>query len=168
MPDKSKLVVLIGPMGVGKTTLGKKLARALGLRFVDTDAMVVAKHGPIPQIFESVGEPAFRAMEEKALSEALLEPAVIATGGGIVLSRANQEALKSATVFYLSTDGRHMASRLANGNRPLLKNGIEDWRRIYSERKALYEYCSDFEINTSTQTLASALEEIKQRLENND
>jgi shikimate kinase len=168
MPAKSELVVLIGPMGVGKTTIGKKLARALGLPFRDTDALVVAKHGPIPEIFETQGEAVFRRYEEEELALALESPAVIATGGGAVMSVKNQSAMKSASVFYLSTDGRHMASRLANGNRPLLKNGIEDWRRIYSERKPVYELCADFEINTSTQTLASALEEIKQKLGRND
>jgi shikimate kinase len=57
-----------------------------------------------------------------------------------------------------------MASRLAQGNRPLLKNGIDDWRRIYAERKPVYEATADYTINTSNQSLASALAEIKTRL----
>lgn len=164
MPSKDEVVVLIGPMGVGKTTLGKKLARALGVGFTDTDALIVAKHGSIPAIFEAEGEPVFRHYEEDAVAEALSRPGVIATGGGAVLSELTRERLRAATVFYLSTDGRHMASRLAQGNRPLLKNGLEDWRRIYDERKPLYEATADFTINTSNQSLASALAEIKARL----
>ena len=164
MPTKSEVVVLIGPMGVGKTTLGKKLAKALQIPFRDTDALIVAKHGAIPEIFESLGEAEFRRMEEAAVEEAISTTGVVATGGGAVLSELTRERLKSATVFYLSTDGRHMASRLAQGNRPLLKNGIEDWRRIYAERKPIYEATADFTINTSNQSLASALAEIKTRL----
>ena len=168
MPSKSEVVVLIGPMGVGKTTLGKKLAKSLGLVFRDTDAMIVAEHGEISAIFAEQGEPAFRKLEEAAVAEALASPAVVATGGGAVLSPANQAALRNATVFYLSTDGRHMASRLAHGNRPLLQNGIEDWRRIYAERRPVYEACADYEINTSTQSMASALDEIKRKLAGDD
>lgn len=164
MPEKSELVVLIGPMGVGKTTLGKKLAKSLKLPFRDTDSLIVAKHGQIPAIFETYGEAEFRKFEESAVQEALAEPGVIATGGGAVLSELTRNRLKAATVFYLATDGRHMASRLTQGNRPLLKNGIEDWKRIYNERKPIYEAVADFTINTSNQSLASALSEIKRKL----
>ena len=168
MPSKSEVVVLIGPMGVGKTTLGKKLAKSLGSKFIDTDALIVSKHGAIPDIFANQGESVFRTFEEEAVAEAISEPGVVATGGGAVLSELTRSRLKDATVFYLFTDGRHMASRLAQGNRPLLKNGIDDWRRIYDERKPLYEAAADFTINTSNQSLASALAEIKARLGIND
>ena len=155
-------------MGVGKTTIGKKLARALKLPFIDTDALIVAEHGPIPEIFAQRGESEFRRLEEEAVNAALAEPAVVATGGGAVLSELTRSRLGKATVVYLSTDGRHMASRLANGNRPLLQNGIEDWRRIYDERKPIYEQVADLTVNTSNQSMASALDEIKTRLEAND
>lgn len=164
----SRVVVLVGPMGVGKTTIGKKLARALKLPFIDTDALIVAEHGPIPEIFAQRGESEFRRLEEEAVNAALAEPAVVATGGGAVLSELTRSRLGRATVVYLSTDGRHMASRLANGNRPLLQNGIEDWRRIYDERKPIYEQIADLTVNTSNQSMASALDEIKTRLEAND
>lgn len=124
-------IVLVGPMGVGKTTIGKKLAKKLGLPFLDTDQLVVREHGPIPEIFEKQGEPIFRQFEEAAVLEAIANPAVVATGGGAVLSEHTRVALTQAKVVYLSTDGRHMASRLVGGNRPLLKDGISDWRRIY-------------------------------------
>lgn len=164
----ARVVVLVGPMGVGKTTIGKKLARALKLPFIDTDALIVAEHGPIPEIFAQRGESEFRRLEEDAVNAALAEPAVVATGGGAVLSELTRSRLSKATVVYLSTDGRHMASRLANGNRPLLQNGIEDWRRIYDERKPIYEQVADLTVNTSNQSMASALDEIKTRLEAND
>ena len=158
-------IVLIGPMGVGKTTIGKKLAKRLSLEFVDTDALIIQKHGEIPAIFESEGESVFRSYEEQALREALSEVRVIATGGGAVLSGTNQRLLENATVIYLSTSGLHMKSRLENGNRPLLKNGIADWKAIYEERKPLYERLATFEIDTSAAGLGKTLDHICEKLE---
>ena len=158
-------IVLIGPMGVGKTTIGKKLARRLSLEFVDTDALVTKEHGEIPVIFESQGEAAFRSYEEDALREAVSKVRVIATGGGAVLSGTNQRLLENAVVIYLSTSGLHMKSRLENGNRPLLKNGISDWRSIYEARKPLYERLATFEVDTSAAGLGKTLDEICEKLE---
>lgn len=158
-------IVLIGPMGVGKTTIGKKLAKRLSLEFVDTDALIIQQHGAIPAIFESKGESAFRNYEEHALREAMSEVRVIATGGGAVLSGTNQRLLENATVIYLSTSGLHMKSRLENGNRPLLKNGIDDWKSIYEERKPLYERLATFEIDTSAAGLGKTLDDICEKLE---
>ena len=164
MPEKSSVVVLVGPMGVGKTTVGKKLAKALKVPFIDTDAVVVAEHGEISKIFETQGEPAFRALEEATVAAAITEPSVVATGGGVVLSELTRERLKAATVVYLSTDGRHIKSRLTGGKRPLLKNGFDDWTRIYDERKPIYESVADITINTSGQSLAATLAAIKEQL----
>lgn len=160
--------MLIGPMGVGKTTVGRKLAKMLGLPFQDTDSLVTEAHGPIPEIFENHGESVFREFEELAVAQALENPGVVATGGGAVLSPKNQEALRSATVIYLSTDGKHMMSRLKNGNRPLLQNGLADWRKIYDARKSTYESIADIEINTSGQPLAATIAEIREKLGIND
>jgi len=165
MTLKSEVVVLIGPMGVGKTTVGKKLARQLKLPFIDTDAVIVAAHGEIAKIFETEGEPAFRRYEEDAMAHAISTPAVVATGGGAVLSQLTRDRLKDqATVVYLSTDGRHIKSRLVGGKRPLVKNGFEDWIRIYDERKPIYEATADQTVNTSGQSLSATIQEIKQKL----
>jgi shikimate kinase len=161
----SKPIVLIGPMGVGKSTIGKKLSKKLGLTFVDTDLMIVKDHGPIPEIFKDKGEAVFRSYEELAVAHALKTPQVIATGGGAVLSGKNQRAIENAIVIYLSTNGQHMKSRLANGNRPLLENGISDWKRIYEERKPLYERLCDFEIDCSAASLSKTITEICTKLE---
>ena len=160
----SSVVVLIGPMGVGKTTVGKKLAKALKRPFVDTDAIVVAKHGEISEIFAKLGEPAFREFEEDAMVVALGRPAVVATGGGAVLSELTRTRLQQAIVVYLSTDGRHIKSRLIGGKRPLVKNGFDDWTRIYEERKPVYEAVADITINTSGQALSATVTEIKEKL----
>ena len=158
-------IVLIGPMGVGKTTIGKKLGRRLDLPFVDTDVIVTNAHGEIPRIFEKEGEAAFRNYEEQALREALEVVQVVATGGGAVLSGTNQRLLENAIVIYLSTTGLHMKSRLENGNRPLLKNGISDWKAIYESRKPLYERLATFEIDTSAAGLGKTLDTICEKLE---
>ena len=156
--------MLIGPMGVGKTTIGKKLAKALKIPFIDTDNLITEEHGPLPAIFEERGEPEFRRLEEKAMDKAIHVSAVVATGGGAILSATTRKRLKNVTVVYLSTDGKHIASRLKNGNRPLLQNGVEDWRRIYDERKPLYVETADFEVNTSGQPINASIQEILQKL----
>jgi shikimate kinase len=160
----SDVIVLIGPMGVGKTTIGRKLAKALKVPFIDTDNLITDEHGPIPAIFEERGEPEFRRLEEKAMEKAIRETAVVATGGGAVLSPLTRKRLKAVTVVYLSTDGKHIASRLKHGNRPLLQNGVEDWRRIYDERKPVYQEAADFEINTSGQPINASIQEILKKL----
>ena len=159
------VLVLIGPMGVGKTTVGKKLAKALGRPFVDTDNLVVAKHGDISKIFETQGEHVFRGFEEDAVAEAISNPAVVATGGGAVLSPVTRERLRqNCVVVYLSTDGRHIRARLVGGKRPLVKNGFDDWIRIYDERKPIYSEAADLTIDTSDQSLNATVTEIKEKL----
>ena len=164
MPNKEDVIVLIGPMGVGKSTVGKKLAKALKIPFCDTDALIVDEHGSIEEIFRSKGEEAFRILEHDALARALRSPGIVATGGGAVLLSESQDLLKAATVIYLSTDGKHMGSRLRKSNRPLIKNGLEDWRRIYESRKPIYKKVSDIEINTSGHPLSQTITEIRESL----
>lgn len=164
MPNSPAVIVLVGPMGVGKTTVGKKLARSMKVPFYDTDAMIVEEHGPIAEIFSKRGEVVFRQIEHEALLRALENTGVIATGGGAVLLNESRSAMAKATVVYLSTDGKHMGSRLRKGNRPLLENGLDDWKRIYESRRAVYEEIADIEVDTSDQPLSQTLSEIKVRL----
>jgi shikimate kinase len=78
----------------------------------------------------------------------------------VVTQESNRAALRGSFVIYLSTNGRHIASRLLAGRRPLLKNGITDWKRIYEERKPLYEQVASVEIETSSKSLNSVVSEI--------
>jgi shikimate kinase len=153
-------VVLIGPMGVGKSTIGKKLAKQLDRSFIDTDKEIVKDHGSIIKLFEKFGEQHFRDLETQYLAEAIDSGSVVATGGGVVISGKNRELLKKSFVIYLSTNGRHMASRLLAGKRPLLKNGIADWKRIYEERKPLYEEIASLEVVTSGKPMGGIVSEI--------
>ncbi|MEY4451089.1 MAG: hypothetical protein RLZZ380_210 [Actinomycetota bacterium] len=157
-------IVLVGPMGVGKTTIGKKLAKRLGLPFIDTDAVISKQYGPIPEIFSQQGEAVFREYEEQCVIDSISEPAVVATGGGAVLSEHSRAAFTQTVVVYLTTDGKHMASRLSGGSRPLLKDGINDWRRIFESRRSLYEQVADLTIDTSRIALKSIVEEIVSEL----
>lgn len=158
-------VALIGPMGVGKTTIGKKLSKKLEVTFIDTDQQIVSSYGPIPEIFQSKGEPYFRELEEQELAKALQSNAVVATGGGAVLSAINQTALKQAVVVYLATDGKHIQNRLVKGKRPLISNGLDDWRRIYDARKPIYEKLADVTVDTTGKGLKTIIDEILGKLE---
>jgi len=164
MPERQEVIVLVGPMGVGKTTVGRKLAKTLGIPFTDTDTLIVDEHGPIAEIFANKGEATFRTFEERALATALSKPGVVATGGGAVISELSRQALKGATVVYLSTDGKYISSRLQHGSRPLIKDGLADWKRIYDERKPIYESVADFEIDTSGQPLKETVNTIRKTL----
>jgi shikimate kinase len=164
----SKPIVLVGPMGVGKTTIGRKLASALGVPFVDTDALFVKQHGDITKFFADQGEAAFRKIEQQIVADQLNENAVIATGGGAVLSEATRDRLTKAVVVYLATDGTHMAKRLSQGNRPLLSNGIDDWKRIYDERKPIYAAICDLEVDCSGQPIKQSVADIVAGLGIND
>lgn len=143
------LAVFIGPMGAGKTRIGKRVARALDVPFTDTDKVVVAGHGPIAEIFDQHGEPHFRALERDVVREALTSGGVVSLGGGAVLDAGTQQLLAGLPVVYLRVDADAVASRLADGRRPLVRGGIEDWQRIYDARRPTYERLASVTFDTS-------------------
>jgi shikimate kinase len=147
-------------MGVGKTTVGKKLAKELDTSFVDTDKLIVAEHGPISSVFERLGEQGFREIESQVLATCLDGSGIVATGGGVVTSESNRDLLKSHSVIYLSTDGRNVSSRLSTRNRPLLSSGAGSWSEIYESRKPLYLQVATHEVDTSGKSLATIVSEI--------
>jgi shikimate kinase len=152
--------VLVGPMGVGKSTVGKKLAKELNTTFTDTDKIIASKHGAISSVFERLGESGFRELESAVLEQCLEEEGVVATGGGVVTVESNRKILKSHSVIYLSTDGKHIASRISTRNRPLLSGGQESWSSIYESRKSLYLEVATHEVDTSGKSLAAIVSEI--------
>lgn len=149
-------LILVGPMGVGKTTIGKKVSKKLEVEFRDTDKLISAEHGAIADIFANHGEGHFRELETQVLKSLSAFEGVIATGGGIVLAEENREFLVNKKVVYLSTKGKQMRTRfIGSKKRPLLKNGYQDWIKIYEQRKSLYEQVATVEISIDGKPLSA-------------
>ena len=149
-------VILVGPMGSGKSTLGRALAARRDLAFIDVDACVEADAGrDIPSIFASEGEAGFRVRESRALVEALAgDTAVIATGGGAVLADANRSAMRNAgIVVYLQVDAASQLTRLAGDTgRPLLQgeDPATKLAALQAVREPLYREVAHHLFDTST------------------
>ncbi|HJA04270.1 MAG TPA: (d)CMP kinase [Candidatus Microbacterium stercoravium] len=158
MPDA---VVLIGPMGAGKSSIGRRVAKRLGLTFTDTDTVIVREHGPIADLFASQGEAAFRRIERETVANALTKGGIIALGGGAVLAPETREALSHHHVVALTVSQRTIASRIRGSKRPLLNGGdpLAEWVRISEERRPLYESLADVTYDTSRGPLKNVVEE---------
>ncbi|MFE1802747.1 shikimate kinase [Streptomyces sp. NPDC059517] len=135
-------IVLVGPMGVGKSTVGALLAERLGCRFRDTDEDIVAEQGrTIADIFVEEGESAFRALEKQAVKRALAgHEGVLALGGGSILDEDTRALLAGQPVVYLSMDVEEAVQRTGlNAARPLLAvNPRRQWRELMDARRPLY------------------------------
>lgn len=157
-------VVLVGPMGSGKSHVGRLLAARLGLDFADVDARIEADAGmPIPAIFGSEGEAGFRARESRVLADMLGRPGqVIATGGGAVLDAGNRAAIRCAgLVVYLQVDLAEQLRRLAgDASRPLLD--VDDRARrlaeLQAQREPLYREVANVVFQTSQRSAADVAE----------
>ena len=159
-------VFLIGPMGSGKTAVGKYLARLLRAPFYDSDAEIERRTGvDIPFIFEKEGEKGFRERERETL-EALTarEPMVLATGGGAVLLPQNRSYLSTrGFVAYLQTSVSQQVHRVRHArNRPLLNNvdPAEKLEQLMRERAPLYTEIADVTVSTDGRRVRSVAEEI--------
>ncbi|TFC97117.1 shikimate kinase [Cryobacterium breve] len=153
-------LVFIGPMAAGKTKIGRRVAKALDVPFIDTDHRIVEEHGPIKGIFEQHGEDYFRALERQAVAQALTEQAVVSLGGGAVLDAHTQADLAGCSVVYLSVSSRAVGARIGGGKRPLLRNGIADWKRIYAQRRPVYESLADIGFDTSHRPLDDIADDV--------
>ncbi|NHI17119.1 shikimate kinase [Microbacterium excoecariae] len=153
-------VVLIGPMGAGKSSIGRRIAKRLGLPFTDTDAMVVREYGPIADLFATRGEATFRAIEADAVRRALAGGGVVALGGGAVLAPETRSALGDHLVIHLTVDERTVASRIRGAKRPLLNAGdpLAEWRRIAAERAPVYAALAHVTYDTSQGPLRDVVE----------
>ena len=161
---------LIGPMGAGKTAVGKQLAKLLDVKFYDTDEVIESRTGvDIPFIFDKEGESGFRKRESEILSELTKKNnIVLATGGGAIQSKENRKILVSkGTVIYLKADIQKQFERTLRGKeRPLLNS--ENPRLILENlmkvREPLYQTISDITITTDDRKIGSVAREIMNKI----
>ena len=161
---------LVGPMGSGKSAVGRLLAGRLGLAFLDSDAEIEALTGvDIPYIFEKEGEAGFRARERDVLDALTVRPGVlVATGGGAVLDPDTWARLRSrGCVVYLRTSvNQQLARTRRSGHRPLLRNPdpLGTLERLMQVRAPLYEETADLVVETDSRKVKSVVDEIERRL----
>lgn len=163
-------LILIGPMGAGKTSIGKRLAERFGLAFVDADQAIVASTGvPIPTIFEIEGEAGFRQRESSVLAElCAARGQLIATGGGAVLAAENRQRLQQGGyVVWLRTTVERQIERLAHDrSRPLLQVADREarLREMAALRDPLYQQTCDLVFESDQRRVAAAAERLYTQL----
>ncbi len=164
-------IFLIGPMGAGKSTVGRVLAEKLGYEFVDSDHDIEEKTGAtIPMIFDIEGEAGFRHREEESIDELTqLSETIVATGGGVVLSEENRKHLRSrGFVVYLKSTVESLVQRTKHDrNRPLLQtaNPEKVLADILVEREPFYLEVADLVIETEHASAYRVVKEIIETLE---
>jgi shikimate kinase len=160
----SPKLVIVGPPGAGKTTIGTLVADRLGSELRDTDADVERTAGkPISEIFVDDGEAAFRALERGAVAAALAEhDGVVALGGGAVLDEGTRALLASLRVVFLDVGLADAASRVGlNRDRPLLiGNPRAQLNKLMNERRPLYEQVATITVDTSGRTPEDVADEV--------
>ncbi|MEU6757469.1 shikimate kinase [Streptomyces sp. NPDC046685] len=165
-------VVLVGPMGSGKSTVGALLAERLGVPYRDTDADIVAAEGrEISDLFVDEGEPYFRELERRAVAAAVAEhTGVLALGGGAVLDEGTRELLTGLPVAYLSMDVEEAVRRVGLGAaRPLLAvNPRRQWRELMDARRPLYTEVARVVVATDDRTPEEVAQAVLDALELKD
>ena len=162
-----RAVYLIGFMGAGKTTIGKKLANLLNVPVIDTDVEIEKREGKkISQIFAKKGEAVFRELETRVLKELPTTNAVITTGGGVVLRKQNQEWMKEhGTIVFLYASPEEIVNRLkSDQTRPLLQQDKQNTiHQLYKQRLPIYESLGDFLVDTTQKDVSMIAKEISDR-----
>ena len=163
-------IYLIGPMGTGKTAVGKQLGRLLGVPFIDSDAEIERIAGvDIPYIFEQEGEAGFRLRERETIAALVgREPVVLATGGGAILAAENRKLLRdTGTVVFLQTSLAQQLQRVGRGRgRPMLK-GVDMPQKLAelrAVRDPLYAEIADITLATDNRRVAKVAELLLQEL----
>ena len=171
MEQMSGSFFLVGPMGAGKSTIGRQLARCLKLKFIDSDREIEIRTGvDIPLIFELEGESGFRKRERKVIDELTARPGtILATGGGAVMDKLNRQRLASrGHVIYLHTSIEQQLRRTAHDrNRPLLQtaNPKRKLQELMELRDPLYREIADWVIETDGCRVRDVVQQIVQKIE---
>lgn len=163
------MIVLVGFMAAGKSSVGREVARSLGLPFVDTDAVIAERTGAtISQIFAAEGEEGFRAIESEVVREVLAGPdAVVALGGGAVTTTEVRAALRPAIVVYLEVDVEEAVKRAGTGGeRPMLN--ARDPEALLTERRPLYESVATVTVKTDGRDVAEVAGDVISRCASGD
>lgn len=167
-PSPGPALVIVGPPGVGKSTVGRLVAQVLGVDARDTDDDVQQESGvPVSELFVSRGEPAFRALERTAVVRALAEHrGVLTLGGGAVEDGRTRTDLASCTVAFLDVSLSDAMRRLGmNRSRPLLLGNVrQQWTQLLQARRPLYDEVATFRIDTSGRSCDEVAAEISQTL----
>jgi shikimate kinase len=163
-------IFLIGPMGAGKTTIGRQLAHSLGMSFADSDQEIQRRTGvDIPTIFEYEGEEGFRQREQQVIDELTqVDSQVLATGGGAVLRAENRQHLSArGIVVFLSCSVKQQYERTyRDRNRPLLQTEepLERLQSLMEVREPLYRSTADYVVSTEGRSAGAVANEILELL----
>ena len=159
-------IVLCGMMGVGKSSVGVRIAEMTGRMWYDTDVVITDRHGRISDIFEYYGEAHFRSLETEIVRELSgRDGLVISTGGGLVLKPENSELLKqNGKIFFMRASFETLLKRVrADETRPLLKNTgktAEALGNLLAQRTPVYEHVADYIVDTDGKSVEEVADEV--------
>lgn len=171
MPERfTRPIVMIGFMAAGKTAIGQEYANRHKLQFVDTDHLIVERHGVIADIFANRGERAFREIEARTIAGILDGSSggiVVSLGGGAVLDSGTQQLLADSTVVFIDTDLDTVLPRISrNTGRPLLAGGAaQRWTELATVRRPIYERLADVVLDArGRHTVQELVDQLDQKL----
>lgn len=168
---RAQNIFLVGPMGAGKSTVGRQLAESLSYTFKDSDQEIQRRTGvDIPTIFEFEGEEGFRARERQVIEDLVAEERIVlATGGGVILSPENRQnlAARGVVIYLHCTPEQQHARTSRDRGRPLLQteDPLTRLKELMEERDPLYRQVADLVVSTEKRGTASVVKEIRRRLE---
>lgn len=172
-PSSAPPVTLIGHTGAGKSTIGAELARLLGWSFVDSDHLIMSRHGNIRHIFASQGEETFRRYEADVIKNIIgttPNPYVLSVGGGAAMNAETQRLFRQTIVVWLKTDLTTVLPRLLrDSGRPLLTEDVgAQWQYYHDARKPVYQALADITLDVRAGTAASLASELMKILQKNN
>lgn len=158
-------LILCGMMGVGKSSVGERIASLTGRRWADTDKIITDRYGRISNIFETFGEAHFRALESEAVRDLAKEDGmVISTGGGLILFPENRTLLKrNGKIIFLRASLEVLLERVDRADRPLLEDADDlagRLKELLTARTPVYEQAADYIIETDGKTIGDVAEEV--------